>query len=404
MTAGVYDKTSDLVEPTIVTVPEDDFVIVEVEFAELVPNVIFSTSSETAPDVDLRIFNGSFAKIGSSAGADSDESVSFTDLPAGTYYVVVDGYKASTPGGSDDVTVTVTSVVADEASLSSDVSVTVAEDEGEFSLTFDWDTDKNSSGILILESGDKSAMIQVPYSLVRKDDVSHITNLSDAMAAGKASRVSFDVEPNFSDEDKVYTFTAQMSAGHKVENISDEGTQEGNTITWSVTQSAASGESLSAGFDLIPTKAGDAFALKLTNELGSDLVEETIKFGVMEMVPVAMIDAPSSVTDTASITLDGSASYDGNDDALTYAWKQTGGVLVALGSTGKSVTFDAPEVDSQGTVLSFELTVSDGNGNSNTKMTSVTVTDTLNFDEGGSMGWIATLLLPLVWIRRKFQG
>ncbi|WP_065204410.1 S8 family serine peptidase [Shewanella woodyi] len=404
ITAGVYDKATDLIEPAALTVPEDSFDYVVVEFDEVVPNVIFSTSSETAPDVDLRILNGSFAKIGSSGGPDSDESVSFTNLPAGTYYIVVDGYKASTPGGSDAVTVRVTSVVADDASLSGDVSVKVSEDEEEFSLTFDWDTDKSSSGILILESGDKSSMLQVPYSLVRKDDVTHITNLSDAMTAGKASRVSFDVEPNFSDEDREYTFTAQMSAGHKVDNISNEGSHEGNTITWNVTQAAASGESLSVGFDLIPTKAGDAYALKLTNELGSDLVEETIKFGVTEVAPVAMIDAPSSVIDSANITLDASASYDGNDDELTYQWKQTGGVLVALETTGKSVSFDAPEVDNQGAVLSFELTVSDGNGNSGTAMTTITVTDTPEVDDGGSMGWVTTLLLPLVWMRRKFQG
>ncbi|MBW8184192.1 S8 family serine peptidase [Shewanella nanhaiensis] len=403
ITAGVYDKASNLIEPTTVSVPEDDFEVVVVEFDEVVPNVIFSTSSETAPDVDLRIFNGTFTKIGSSGGPDSDESVSFTNLPAGTYYIVVDGYKASTPGGSDDVTVKVTSVVADEASLSDDVSVKVSEDEGEFSLTFDWDTDKSSSGILILESGDKSAMLQVPYSLVRKDDVTHITNLSDAMTAGEASRVSFDVEPNFSDEDREYTFTAQMSAGHKVDNISNDGSHEGNTITWSVTQAAASGESLSVGFDLIPTKAGDAYALKLTNELGSDVIEETIKFGVMEVAPVAMIDAPTSVTDSAMITLDGSASYDGNDDELTYQWKQTGGAYVDLGANSQSVTFDAPEVNGQSTVLSFELTVSDGNGNSDTSMTTVTVRETPDFG-GGSMGWIATLLLPLVWMRRKLRG
>jgi len=404
ITAGVYDKATNLIDPTALVIPEDDYDLVTVEFTELVPNIIFSTSSETAPDVDLRIFDASFSQIGGSAGPDSNESVSFTNLPAGTYHVVVDGYKASTPGGSDTVTVMVTSVVANEAALSDDVSVTVAEEDGEFSLTFDWDTDNKSSGILILESGDKSAMLQVPYSVIRKDDVSHMTNLSDAMVAGEASRVSFDVEPNFTDEDKEYTFTAQMSAGHKVANISNEGTQAGNTITWSVTQAAASGESISAGFDLIPTKAGDAYAIKLTNELGSDLVEETIKFGVMEVAPVAVIDASSSVTDSESITLDASSSYDGNDDELSYEWRQTGGVLVAIKSTGSTASFEAPEVDSQGTVLSFEVTVADGNGNSSSAMTSVAVTDTPEFDDGGSMGWIATLLLPLVWIRRKFKG
>ncbi|MEZ9198089.1 S8 family serine peptidase [Shewanella sp. 10N.286.54.B9] len=401
--AGVYDKSTDLIAPATLSVAEDGLDYVVVTFPEMMANVIFATSSETAPDVDLRILDATFTKIGSSAGPDSDEAVAFTNLPAGSYYMVVDGYKASTPGGTDEVTARVTSVLADEDSLSDDVSVSVDEADGEFSLTFDWNTDTNSAGILILESGDNTNSVQLPYSITRKNDVSHMTNLSDAMPAGVPSRVSFDVAPNFSDEDKEYTFTAQMSAGHKVANISNDGTQEGNTISWTVVQEAASGENMSVGFDLIPTKAGSAYALKLTNSFDGDEVEEMFKFGVTEVAPVAVLDAPNSAIARRSVTVDGSGSYDGNDDELTYQWVQLSGTPITFDASASSISFLAPDVDESGDTLGFELTVSDVNGNSDTTSASFNVVYQRPYEQssGGSAGWLTTLLLPLVWLRRK---
>ncbi|QYJ98410.1 S8 family serine peptidase [Shewanella alkalitolerans] len=401
---GAYDKESALTKPYEMTVPEDGYDFVALAFSENVPNITFSTSSETAPDVDLRILDAEFRRIGRSAGPDSNESVSFIDLPAGTYYVVVDGYTASTPGGSDKVALSLSAIQPTDATKSDDVEVTVDEAEGEFSLTFNWDTNKSSKGMVFLESGDGSAMVQVPYSIVRSNDVTHVTSLSDAMEAGKASRVSFDVEPNFTDEDREYSFTAQVSTGHKIANISHDGVLEGNTISWTVLQKAASGESLSVGFDLIPTRVGTAYGLILTNERDGDLIEEKLKFGVAEVAPVAMIEAPSSVVEKTSVTLSGAASYDGNDDSLTYQWVQTGGVPVRFGHAGASITFDAPAVDSKGTILSFELTVFDGHGNSDTSSTVLTVTKASDNDNGGSMGWVALMLLPFAWMRRKSKA
>ena len=401
---GVYDKFSDLITPEVLSIPEDSFDYTGIILDKNISNIVFSVSSETAPDVDLRILDGSFNKIGGSAGPSSDESVIFTDLPAGTYYVVVDGYKASTSGGSDDATVTIKSIIINEASLSEDVLVSVDETDSKFSLTFNWNTKVSIKGIFALETGDNSTLIELPFGITRKNDVTHITDLSDAMIAGESTRVSFDVEPNFTDMDKEYSFIAQISAGHKIESISNDGVQEGNTISWSVTQAAASGERLSVGFDLIPTKAGDAYAIKLSNELDGDLIEETVKFGVMEVAPVAVIDAPKSATDTQSITLDASASYDGNGDELTYHWIQTGGLPVQFDESSKSFMFDSPTVDSQGVILSFELTVTDSNGNMDTTSAAISITDTPKRDDGGSMGWMTLLLIPLAWVRRKIKS
>ncbi|WP_028765723.1 S8 family serine peptidase [Shewanella fidelis] len=400
--AGVYDKSTNLIDPVTLNVPEDGLDYVAMNFPALA-NVVISISSETAPDVDLRILDATFTKIGSSAGPDSNESVAFTNLPAGTYYLVVDGYTASTPGGTDEVTMNISSILPTDESLSDNINVAVDEAEGEFSLTFDWNTDTNTSGILILTSGDQSSEVQVPLNITRKNDVTHFHSLADAMTAGVASRVGFNVAPNFSDEDKEYSFSAQMSAGHKVANISNGGVQEGNTITWTVVQEASSGEAMVVGFDLIPTKAGSAYAMKLTNSFGDDMVEETVKFGVSEVAPVAVLDAPKVAIARRSVTMDGSGSFDGNDDELTYKWVQLSGTPVEFNASSASFSFLAPDVKVSGDTLSFELTVSDANGNSDSTSASFPVEYQRPYEssDGGSLGWFTTLLLPLAWLRRK---
>ena len=65
------------------------------------------------------------------------------------------------------------------------------------------------------------------------------------------------------------------------------------------------------------------------------------------------------------------------------------------------ISFDAPDVDGSGMLMSFELTTSDGNGNSNVATSVTSITDTPAKDDGGSLGWLTTLLLPFLWLRRK---
>ncbi|WP_283106882.1 S8 family serine peptidase [Shewanella surugensis] len=401
MTIGIYDKAVDLITPEEVDVEDGDLAYIAVTFDEVVDNVTFTISSDEAPDVDLRILDANFAKIGSSAGATSDESVTFIDLAAGTYYVVVDGYTASSPGAVDKVLISATSITSDEANLSEHVFASVDEGESTFDLTFKWDKSEDAKGFVIIESADKAVSKQIPFSITRQDDVVLAQSLADALVPGEVNTVSFNILPNTTEEDKNYSFTLTTPTEVEIVNVSQNGQMSGNEVQWDVIQKTGeSTEESTISFDMLPSKANN-YSLLLSYIMGDTTVEQEYTFSVQEVAPVATINSPESVLEAASLTLDGSGSSDANGDELTYQWVQTAGTSVEFDASGQSISFDTPLVSKSGDTLGFDLTVTDSNGNTDIASTSV---DIDNESSGGSLGWIALTLLPLAWLRRKLAA
>ncbi|WP_394201189.1 S8 family serine peptidase [Shewanella waksmanii] len=402
-TAAVYDKPSYLVEPQTLAVTDGDLAFVAYNFPAL-SNLIFTTSSEAAPDVDLRILDENFTNIASSAGPTSDEQVVLTNFQGGLLYIVVDAYTPSAPGATDDVLLEISSILPDADKQSDDVTVEADGNADNFSLKFNWDTDTYSWGVVALESEDQSVSVQTLYTLTRRDDIAIMTSLSDDMVAGDSSAVSFEVEANFTGADKEHTFTAVMPEGHGATNITHDGVLNGNTITWNVVQESDTVEPLSVGFDFVPGRAGTNQELTLTASFGEDTIEEVVSFGVEEVAPVAMADSPSWVVEGQTVTVSASGSYDMNNDELTYQWVQTAGAPINFDATAESFSFIAPDVSSEGVILSFDVTVSDGNGNSDDASTVVSITEAKKLDTGGALGWVGLMLVPLVWLRRKLSN
>jgi uncharacterized protein (TIGR03382 family) len=86
----------------------------------------------------------------------------------------------------------------------------------------------------------------------------------------------------------------------------------------------------------------------------------TADTGLCARAPVARAGVDQMVKAGAAVFLDASASTDDNGDPLGFVWTQVAGPAVTLASTKSALTgFTAPQVSAQ-TVLTFQVTASDG--------------------------------------------
>jgi len=89
--------------------------------------------------------------------------------------------------------------------------------------------------------------------------------------------------------------------------------------------------------------------------------------------PVADAGADQTVPEESTTTLDATGSSDPDEDSLAYTWTQTSGPDVTLSDANTATpSFTTPAVD-QATDLTFEVTVNDGQGGTDTETVTVTV-------------------------------
>ena len=122
------------------------------------------------------------------------------------------------------------------------------------------------------------------------------------------------------------------------------------------------------------TTAELTFRLTVTDGRGggdADTVSVTVALPPPNQPPEADAGDDQTVTAGASVTLDGSGSSDPDASSLTFSWTQLSGTPVSLaGADTASPTFMSPSLP---TVLTFQLTVDDGDGGSDTDTVTVTI-------------------------------
>lgn len=95
---------------------------------------------------------------------------------------------------------------------------------------------------------------------------------------------------------------------------------------------------------------------------------------IINLPPTANAGLDQVVDEGVIVTLDGSGSSDPENAALTYAWVQTDGPVLALSdATAVQPTFTTPDVGFGGVVLIFSLTVTDVNNEQDIDTVTVTV-------------------------------
>ena len=108
------------------------------------------------------------------------------------------------------------------------------------------------------------------------------------------------------------------------------------------------------------------FSLIVTDDDGDDSLTDTVDILVADVPvpnnpPTANAGDDQNVVQKTVVTLDGTGSFDPDDDNLTYEWVTVSGPNVKLSdSTSATPEFTAPNVGKKGKTFEFQLTVSDG--------------------------------------------
>ena len=93
-------------------------------------------------------------------------------------------------------------------------------------------------------------------------------------------------------------------------------------------------------------------------------------------IPHANAGPDQTVDGGSVVTLDGSDSFDIDDGIVSYSWKEISGPAVTLlGAASDQPTFTAPNVESDGVSLTFELTVTDTGTLSDTDSCIINITN-----------------------------
>jgi len=117
------------------------------------------------------------------------------------------------------------------------------------------------------------------------------------------------------------------------------------------------------------------FQLKVTNKHGFSSTDTCIVNISWDQPPIANPGKNQTVTEGATVVLDGSASSDTYDGIASYLWEQVSGTppVTLSGATTSQATFTAPDIAGNSATLLFKLTVTDNHGLSSSAKCSVTV-------------------------------
>lgn len=154
-------------------------------------------------------------------------------------------------------------------------------------------------------------------------------------------------------------------------------------------------------------KADDTLNFTLTISNGTSETTKAVSLSVMNvpfMVEVGFA-GNTKLAEEQSTTI--TATVADAPVRTTYSWKQVSGTTAKFTATDLKLDVTAPKVDINQSLV-FELTVTNADKESFSKSVSIEVLNTEDAgwtkpDGAGSLGGFITLLLPLIWLRRR-QG
>ncbi len=297
---------------------------------------------------------------------------------ADTVTVTAGTNDAPTANAGPDQTVAEGAAVTLDGSGSSDP-------EGE-ALTYAW---SQTSGQTVNLSGDNTASpsFTAPTDLAADAVLVFSLTVTDARnEASTADTVTITVTAGTNDAPTANAGPDQTVAEGAAVTLDGSGSSdpEGETLTYAWSQTSGqtvnlSGDNTASPSFTAPTDlAANAvlvFSLTVTDARNAASTADTVTVTAgTNDAPTANAGPDQTVAEGATVTLDGSASSDPEDQPLTYTWSQTSGADVTLSDpTAARPTFTAPTELLENAALVFSLVVNDGVQDSDPATVTVTV-------------------------------
>ncbi|TDD72946.1 DUF11 domain-containing protein [Jiangella aurantiaca] len=242
----LQEQQLSIPEDTTNTNPYDGngTVTILVDVPEDAGRLVASLSDSTAPDLDLFVGTGDTpseaTEVCASATGSADEFCDVGNPDAGTWWILVQNWDASTPGGTDTVTLGTAVVAGAQGNLT--VEGPASQPQGEpFTIRAFYDEPDLDPGetwfgaVALGTSPDSPGDIGViPVTVTRHaDDVTKTASVETA-GPGDTIRYTLTVQPNVTPEDLAYTITDTLPKGTRyVEGSATGGaTVEDGVLTW----------------------------------------------------------------------------------------------------------------------------------------------------------------------------
>jgi hypothetical protein len=158
----------------------------------------------------------------------------------------------------------------------------------------------------------------------------------------------------------------QTIKGGRVVALDGSGSIDAEGILLTYKWTAPAGITLSSAISAKPTFTAPAvvvdtnftFSLIVNDGYLDSPADEVVVTVTLNNAPIAIAGADQSVKENSPCTLDGSASFDSDNDELIYLWTAPSGISLSSATSAKPI-FTAPKVSSD-TVFVFSLEVNDG--------------------------------------------